>query len=154
MSEIFNENTFEFIKNDTIKALNEPLDIYTNEEIEEFKRKANLVREAKSIDEIIKITGWKKEQLAKNYLLHKGIISYEEYHSDLIKIIDDTMTSNRKNPNRKNKKTGTTNATNTANTGNKVNNAGENVQTGVGSLSAILGLLGASSLGLFKSKRK
>ena len=154
MSEIFNENTFEFIKNDTIKALNEPLDIYTNEEIEEFKRKANLVREAKSIDEIIKITGWKKEQLAKNYLLHKGIISYEEYHSDLIKIIDDTMTSNQKNPNRKNKKTGTTNTANTANTGNKVNNAGENVQTGVGSLSAILGLLGASSLGLFKSKRK
>ena len=154
MSEIFNENTFEFIKNDTIKALNEPLDIYTNEEIEEFKRKANLVREAKSIDEIIKITGWKKEQLAKNYLLHKGIISYEEYHSDLIKIIDDTMTSNQKNPNRKNKKTGTTNTANTVNTGNKVNNAGENVQTGVGSLSAILGLLGASSLGLFKSKRK
>lgn len=154
MSEIFNENTFEFIKNDTIKALNEPLDIYTNEEIEEFKRKANLVREAKSIDEIIKITGWKKEQLAKNYLLHKSIISYEEYHSDLIKIIDDTMTSNQKNPNRKNKKTGTTNTANTANTGNKVNNAGENVQTGVGSLSAILGLLGASSLGLFKSKRK
>ena len=154
MSEIFNENTFEFIKNDTIKALNEPLDIYTNEEIEEFKRKANLVREAKSIDEIIKITGWKKEQLAKNYLLHKGIISYEEYHSDLIKIIDDTMTSNQKNPNRKNKKTGTTNTANTVNTGKKVNNAGENVQTGVGSLSAILGLLGASSLGLFKSKRK
>ena len=154
MSEIFNENTFEFIKNDTIKALNEPLDIYTNEEIEEFKRKANLVREAKSIDEIIKITGWKKEQLAKNYLLHKGIISYEEYHSDLIKIIDDTMTSNQKNPNRKNKKTGTTNTANTVNTGKKVNNAGENVQTGVGSLSAILDLLGASSLGLFKSKRK
>ena len=154
MSEIFNENTFEFIKNDTIKALNEPLDIYTNEEIEEFKRKANLVREAKSIDEIIKITGWKKEQLAKNYLLHKSIISYEEYHSDLIKIIDDTMTSNQKNPNRKNKKTGTTNTANTVNTGKKVNNAGENVQTGVGSLSAILGLLGASSLGLFKSKRK
>ena len=154
MSEIFNKNTFEFIKNDTIKALNEPLDIYTNEEIEEFKRKADLVREAKSIDEIIKITGWKKEQLAKNYLLKKGIISYEEYYSDLIKIIDDTMTSNQKNPNRKNKKTGTTNTVNTANTGNKVNNAGENVQTGVGSLSAILGLLGASSLGLFKSKRK
>ena len=154
MSEIFNENTFEFIKNDTIKALNEPLDIYTNEEIEEFKRKANLVREAKSIDEIIKITGWKKEQLAKNYLLHKGIISYEEYHSDLIKIIDDTMTSNQKNPNRKNKKTGTTNTANRVNTGKKVNNAGENVQTGVGSLSAILDLLGASSLGLFKSKRK
>ncbi|MDU2376045.1 peptidase [Anaerococcus vaginalis] len=131
MSEIFNENTFEFIKNDTIKALNEPLDIYTNEEIEEFKRKANLVREAKSIDEIIKITGWKKEQLAKNYLLHKSIISYEEYHSDLIKIIDDTMTSNQKNPNRKNKKTGTTNTANTVNTGKKVNNAGENVQTGV-----------------------
>ena len=154
MSEIFNKNTFEFIKNDTIKALNEPLDIYTNEEIEEFKRKADLVREAKSIDEIIKITGWKKEQLAKNYLLKKGIINYEEYYSDLIKIIDDTMTSNQKNPNRKNKKTGTTNTVNTVNTGNKVNNAGENVQTGVDSLSAILGLLGASSLGLFKSKRK
>ena len=60
----------------------------------------------------------------------------------------------QKNPNRKNKKTGTTNTANTVNTGKKVNNAGENVQTGVGSLSAILGLLGASSLGLFKSKRK
>ncbi|MFQ7348569.1 MAG: peptidase, partial [Anaerococcus vaginalis] len=151
MSEVLNEKTFEFIKNDTIKALNEPLDIYTNEEIEEFKRKANLVREAKSIDEIIKITGWKKEQLAKNYLYKKGIINYDEDSSDLIKIIDDTMNPSQKNPNRKNKKTGTTN---TANTGNKVNNAGENVQTGVGSLSAILGLLGASSLGLFKSKRK
>ena len=151
MSEVLNEKTFEFIKNDTIKALNEPLDIYTNEEIEEFKRKANLVREAKSIDEIIKITGWKKEQLAKNYLYKKGIINYDEYSSDLIKIIDDTMNPSQQNPNRKNKKTGTTN---TAKTGNKVNNAGENVQTGVGSLSAILGLLGASSLGLFKSKRK
>lgn len=61
----------------------------------------------------------------------KDIINYDEYSSDLIKIIDDTMTSNRKNPNRKNKKTGTINATNTTSTGNKVNNAGENVQTGV-----------------------
>lgn len=160
MSEIFNENTFEFIKNDAIKTLTEYPDIYTKEEMEEFNRKANLVREAKSIDEILKITGWEKEILAKGYLLKKGIINYDEYNSDLIKIIDDTMTSNQKNPNRKNKKIGTTtkvsktNKVNTTNTANKVSKAGENVQTGVGSLSAILGLLGASSLGLFKSKRK
>lgn len=160
MSEIFNKNTFEFIKNDAIKTLTEYPDIYTKEEMEEFNRKANLVRKAKSIDEILKITGWERETLAKGYLLKKGIINYDEYSSDLIKIIDDTMTSNQKNPNRKNKKIGTTtkvsktNKVNTTNTANKVSKAGENVQTGVGSISAILGLLGASSLGLFKSKRK
>ena len=157
MSEIFDENAFEFLKNDAIKTFTEYPGIYTNKEMEEFKRKANLLREAKSIDEILKITGWKKEQLAKNYLLHKGIINYVEYSSDLIKIIDDTMNPSQKNPiikNKKTSKTNTENTTNTANTGNKVSNVGENVQTGVGSLSAVLGLLGASSLGLFKSKRK
>ena len=154
MSEILNENTFEFIRNDAIKTLTTYGSSMTDAEVENWRRKENLVRKAKSIDEILKITEWEKEFLAKSYLLSKGIISFDEYNSDLIKIIDDTMTSNPKNPNRKNKKTGTTNTANTLNTGNKVSNAGENVQTGVGSLSAILGLLGASSLGLFKSKRK
>ena len=154
MSEIFNENTFEFIKKDVLEFFVKHPNYNSEEEIRRFNRKAKLLKNANSIDEILKITGWKKEILAKNYLLKKGIINYEEYYSDLIKIIDDTMNSNQKNPNRKNKKTGTTNSTNTVNTGNKVSNAGENVQTGVGSLSAILGLLGASSLGLFKSKRK
>lgn len=108
-------------------------------------------------DEMAEILGYHKEYFARSLLSMKG--EKDAYDQNLVKIIDDMANQkpqnpSQKNPNRKNKKTGTTNTTNTSNTGNKVSNAGENVQTGVGSLSAILGLLGASSLGLFKGKRK
>ena len=126
------------------------------------------LEKATTWDEMGKILGYSKEHLARQLLDLKG--EKDVYDPDLVKIIDDMANQkpqnpSPKNPIRKNKKTGTTNSqktmnigtTNsqkTINTSNKVNNAGVNVQTGVGSLSAILGLLGASSLGLFKSKRK
>lgn len=127
------------------------------EEVDAMRRKYEKLQKATTWEEMGKILGYGKEYFARNILSMKG--EKDAYDENLVKIIDDMANQkpqnpSKKNPNRKNKKTGTTNTANTANTGNKVNNAGENVQTGVGSLSAILGLLGASSLGLFKSKRK
>lgn len=126
----------------------------SEEEVDVMKRQYEKLEKATTWDEMAKILGYSKEKFARDLLYGKG--ESDAYDLELVKIIDDMANQkpqnpSQKNPNRKNKKTGTTN---TANTGNKVNNAGENVQTGVGSLSAILGLLGASSLGLFKSKRK
>ena len=127
------------------------------ERVDAMRRQYEKLQKATTWDEMAKILGYSKEVFARELLEMKG--EKDAYDGDLVKIIDDMANQkpqnpSQKNPNRKNKKTGTTNATNTINTGNKVSNAGENVQTGVGSLSAILGLLGASSLGLFKSKRK
>ena len=129
----------------------------SEEEVDVMRRQYEKLQKATTWDEMAKILGYSKEKFARDLLYGKG--ESDAYDLELVKIIDDTANQkpqnpSQKNPNRKNKKTGTTNATNTINTGNKVSNAGENVQTGVGSLSAILGLLGASSLGLFKSKRK
>lgn len=127
------------------------------ETVDAMRRQYEKLQKATTWDEMAKILGYSKEVFARELLEMKG--EKDAYDGDLVKIIDDMANQkpqnpSQKNPNRKNKKTGTTNTANTANTGTKVNNAGENVQTGVGSLSAILGLLGASSLGLFKSKRK
>ncbi|MFR3737527.1 peptidase [Anaerococcus obesiensis] len=127
------------------------------ETVDAMRRQYEKLQKATTWDEMAKILGYSKEVFARELLEMKG--EKDAYDGDLVKIIDDMANQkpqnpSPKNPNRKNKKTGKTNATNTINTGNKVSNAGENVQTGVGSLSAILGLLGASSLGLFKSKRK
>ena len=127
------------------------------ERADAMRRQYEKLQKATTWDEMAKILGYSKEVFARELLEMKG--EKDAYDGDLVKIIDDMANQkpqnpSQKNPNRKNKKTGTTNTANTANTGTKVNNAGENVQTGVGSLSAILGLLGASSLGLFKSKRK
>ena len=127
------------------------------ERVDAMRRQYEKLQKATTWDEMAKILGYSKEVFARELLEMKG--EKDAYDGDLVKIIDDMANQkpqnpSQKNPNRKNKKTGTTNTANTANTGTKVNNAGENVQTGVGSLSAILGLLGASSLGLFKSKRK
>ena len=127
------------------------------ERVDAMRRQYKKLQKATTWDEMAKILGYSKEVFARELLEMKG--EKDAYDGDLVKIIDDMANQkpqnpSQKNPNRKNKKTGTTNTANTANTGTKVNNAGENVQTGVGSLSAILGLLGASSLGLFKSKRK
>lgn len=127
------------------------------ETVDAMRRQYEKLQKATTWDEMAKILGYSKEVFARELLNMKG--EKDAYDGDLVKIIDDMANQKPQNPsqknsNRKNKKTGTTNIVNTANTGNKVNNAGENVQTGVGSLSAILGLLGASSLGLFKSKRK
>ena len=129
----------------------------SEEEVDVMKRQYEKLEKATTWDEMAKILGYSKEKFARDLLYGKG--ESDAYDLELVKIIDDMANQkpqnpSQKNPNRKNKKTGTTNTANTANTGTKVNNAGENVQTGVGSLSAILGLLGASSLGLFKSKRK
>lgn len=125
--------------------------------LKEMKLQYKKPPKATTWEEMGEILGYHKEYFARSLLSMKG--EKDAYDKELVKIIDDMANQkpqnpSQKNPNRKNKKTGTTNTANTANTGNKVNNAGENVQTGVGSLSAILGLLGASSLGLFKSKRK
>ena len=165
MSELLNEKgAFEKRKQAELDFLR--FEIYNEERNEmgpneEILRKMKLQYEklpkATTWEEMGKILGYNKEYFARSILSMK--IGGDAYDSELVKIIDDMANQNpqnpsQKNPNRKNKKTGTTNTANTANTGNKVNNAGENVQTGVGSLSAILGLLGASSLGLFKSKRK
>ena len=127
------------------------------ETVDAMRRQYEKLEKATTWDEMAKILGYSKEKFARDLLYGKG--ESDAYDLELVKIIDDIANQkpqnpSQKNPDRKNKKTGTTNTANTANTGNKVNNAGENVQTGVGSLSAILGLLGASSLGLFKSKRK
>ena len=165
MSELLNEKgAFEKRKQAELDFLR--FEIYNEERNEmgpneEILRKMKLQYEklpkATTWEEMGKILGYNKEYFARSILSMK--IGGDAYDSELVKIIDDMANQkpqnpSKKNPNRKNKKTGTTNTVNTANTGNKVNNAGENVQTGVGSLSAILGLLGASSLGLFKSKRK
>ena len=127
------------------------------EKLKKMKLQFEQLQKATTWEEMGKILGYVKEKFARDLLYGKG--ESDAYDLELVKIIDDMANQkpqnpSQKNPNRKNKKTGTTNTANTANTGTKVNNAGENVQTGVGSLSAILGLLGASSLGLFKSKRK
>ena len=129
----------------------------SEEEVDVMRRQYEKLQKATTWDEMAKILGYSKEKFARDLLYGKG--ESDAYDLELVKIIDDMANQkpqnpSQKNPNRKNKKTGTTNTANTANTCNKVSNAGENVQTGVGSLSAILGLLGASSLGLFKSKRK
>ena len=129
----------------------------SEEEVDVMRRQYEKLQKATTWDEMAKILGYSKEKFARDLLYGKG--ESDAYDLELVKIIDDMANQkpqnpSQKNPNRKNKKTGTTNTANTANTGKKVNNAEENVQTGVGSLSAILGLLGASSLGLFKSKRK
>ena len=165
MSELLNEKgAFEKRKQAELDFLR--FEIYNEERKEmgpneEILRKMKLQYEklpkATTWEEMGKILGYNKEYFARSILSMK--IGGDAYDSELVKIIDDMANQkpqnpSQKNPNRKNKKTGTTNTANTVNTGTKVNNAGENVQTGVGSLSAILGLLGASSLGLFKSKRK
>ena len=121
------------------------------EKLKKMKLQFEQLKNATTWDEMAEILGYHKEYFARSLLSMKG--ERDAYDQELVKIIDDMANQkpqnpSQKNPNRKNKKTGTTN------TANKVSNAGENVQTGVGSLSAILGLLGASSLGLFKSKRK
>ena len=165
MSELLNEKgAFEKCKGAELDLLlyeiwtEEHQDRGPNEEkLKKMKLQFEQLKNATTWDEMAKILGYVKEKYARDLLYGKG--ESDAYDLELVKIIDDMANQkpqnpSQKNPNRKNKKTGTTNTANTANTGNKVNNAGENVQTGVGSLSAILGLLGASSLGLFKSKRK
>ena len=161
MSEVYkNKDSFEVIKTWIMYSIRETLGFeLTPENEKNLKAELDRVGKAKNLEELMEATKRDKAFLAKVYLFAKDKITFDELYSDLVKIIDDMANQkpqnpSQKNPNRKNKKTGTTNTANTANTGNKVNNAGENVQTGVGSLSAILGLLGASSLGLFKSKRK
>ena len=162
MSELLNEKgAFEKSKGAELDFLlyeiwtEEHQDRGPNEEkLKKMKLQFEQLKNATTWDEMAKILGYVKEKFARDLLYGKG--ESDAYDLEMVKIIDDMANQkpqnpSQKNPNRKNKKTGTTN---TANTGNKVNNAGENVQTGVGSLSAILGLLGASSLGLFKSKRK
>ena len=165
MSELLNEKgAFEKSKGAELDFLlyeiwtEEHQDRGPNEEkLKKMKLQFEQLKNATTWDEMAKILGYVKEKFARDLLYGKG--ESDAYDLELVKIIDDMANQkpqnpSQNNPNRKNKKTGTTNTANTANTGNKVNNAGENVQTGVGSLSAILGLLGASSLGLFKSKRK
>ena len=165
MSELLNEKgAFEKSKGAELDFLlyeiwtEEHQDRGPNEEkLKKMKLQFEQLKNATTWDEMAKILGYVKEKFARDLLYGKG--ESDAYDLELVKIIDDMANQkpqnpSQKNPNRKNKKTGTTNTANTANTGAKVNNAGENVQTGVGSLSAILGLLGASSLGLFKSKRK
>ncbi|QQB62787.1 peptidase [Anaerococcus vaginalis] len=162
MSELLNEKgAFEKCKGAELDFIGYEIWVAINkeppaseEEVDAKRLKYEQLQKATTWDEISKILGYVKEKFARDLLYGKG--ESDAYDLELVKIIDDMANQkpqnpSQKNPNRKNKKTGTTN---TANTGNKVNNAGENVQTGVGSLSAILGLLGASSLGLFKSKRK
>ncbi|MDU7649922.1 MAG: peptidase [Anaerococcus vaginalis] len=155
MSEVYkNKDSFEVIKTWIMYSYRESLGFeQTPENEKNLKAGLDRIGKAKNLEELMKATKRDKAFLAKVYLFAKDKITFDELYSDLVKVIDDTANQkpqnpNQKNPNRKNKKTGTTN------TANKVSNAGENVQTGVGSLSAILGLLGASSLGLFKSKRK
>ena len=165
MSELLNEKgAFENCKGAELDFLlyeiwtEEHQDRGPNEEkLKKMKLQFEQLENATTWDEMAKILGYVKEKFARDLLYGKG--ESDAYDLELVKIIDDMANQkpqnpSQKNPNRKNKKTGTTNTANTVNTGKKVNNAGENVQTGVGSLSAILGLLGASSLGLFKSKRK
>ena len=165
MSELLNEKgAFEKSKGAELDFLlyeiwtEEHQDMGPNEEkLKKMKLQFEQLKNATTWDEMAKILGYVKEKFARDLLYGKG--ESDAYDLELVKIIDDMANQkpqnpSQKNPNRKNKKTGTTNTANTVNTGKKVNNAGENVQTGVGSLSAILGLLGASSLGLFKSKRK
>ena len=165
MSELLNEKgAFEKSKQAELDFLRfeiynaERSEIGTNEEIlKEMKIQYEKLPKARTWEEMAEILHYSKEYFARRILEMK--IGGDAFDENLVKIIDDMANQkpqnpSQNNPNRKNKKTGTTNTANTANTGNKVNNAGENVQTGVGSLSAILGLLGASSLGLFKSKRK
>lgn len=176
MSELLNEKgAFEKRKQAELDFLR--FEIY-NEERDEMRPNDELLRKMKlqleklpkatTWEEMGEILGYHKEYFARSVLSMK--IGGDAYDSELVKIIDDMANQkpqnpSPKNPIRKNKKTGTINSQKTKNTGttnsqktintdNKVNNAGVNVQTGVGSLSAILGLLGASSLGLFKSKRK
>ena len=162
MSELLNEKgAFEKCKGAELDFMGYEIWVAINkeppaseEEVDVMRRQYEKLQKATTWDEIAKILGYVKEKFARDLLYGKG--ESDAYDLELVKIIDDMANQkpqnpSQKNPNRKNKKTGTTN---TANTGKKVNNAGENVQTGVGSLSAILGLLGASSLGLFKSKRK
>ena len=155
MSEVYkNKDSFEVIKTFIMDSYRESLRFeQTPEDEKNLKAGLDRIGKAKNLEELMKATKRDKAFLAKVYLYAKNKITIDELNSDLVKVIDDMANQkpqnpNQKNPNRKNKKTGTTN------TANKVSNAGENVQTGVGSLSAILGLLGASSLGLFKSKRK
>ena len=161
MSEVYkNKDSFEVIKTWIMDSLRVSLRSNPSpKEEKSLKAGLDIIGKAKNLEELMEATKCDKAFLAKIYLFAKDKITYDEFYGDLVKIIDDMANQkpqnpSQKNPNRKNKKTGTTNSTNTVNTGNKVSNAGENVQTGVGSLSAILCLLGASSLGLFKSKRK
>ena len=162
MSELLNEKgAFEKCKGAELDFIGYEIWVAINgeppaseEEVDAKRLQYEKLQKATTWEEMGKILGYAKEYFARSLLDMKG--ERDAYDRELVKIIDDMANQkpqnpSQKNPNRKNKKTGTTN---TANTGTKVNNAGENVQTGVGSLSAILGLLGASSLGLFKSKRK
>ena len=155
MSEVYkNKDSFEVIKTWIMDSYRQSLRFeQTPEDEKNLKAGLDRIGKAKNLEELMKATKRDKAFLAKVYLCAKNKVTIDELNSDLVKVIDDMANQkpqnpNQKNPNRKNKKTGTTN------TANKVSNAGENVQTGVGSFSAILGLLGASSLGLFKSKRK
>ena len=164
MSELLNEKgAFEKSKEAQLAILGFEImqsskDSFIGEEtVDAMRRQYEKLQKATTWEEMGKILGYSKEYFARTLLEMKGV--KDARNPELVKIIDDMANQkpqnpSQNNPNRKNKKTGTTNTVNTVNTGNKVNNAGENVQTGVGSLSAILGLLGASSLGLFKSKRK
>ena len=165
MSELLNEKgAFEKCKGAELDFIGYEIWVAINgeppaseEEVDAKRLQYEKLQKATTWDEMAKILGSSKEVFARELLNMKG--EKDAYDGDLVKIIDDMANQkpqnpSQKNPNRKNKKTGTTNTANTVNTGKKVNNAGENVQTGVGSLSAILGLLGSSSLGLFKSKRK
>ena len=164
MSELLNEKgAFEKSKEAQLAFLGFEImqsskDSFIGEEtVDAMRREYEKLQKATTWEEMGKILGYSKEYFARTLLEMKGVKDARD--PELVKIIDDMANQkpqnpSQNNPNRKNKKTGTINTANAANTGNKINNAGENVQTGVGSLSAILGLLGASSLGLFKSKRK
>ena len=165
MSELLNEKgAFEKCKGAELDFIGYEIWVAINkeppaseEEVDAKRLKYEQLQKATTWEEMGKILGYGKEYFARNILSMKG--EKDAYDENLVKIIYDMANQkpqnpSQKNPNRKNKKTGTINTANTSNTGNKVSNDGENVQTGVGSLSAILGLLGASSLGLFKSKRK
>ena len=163
MSELLNEKgAFEKSKEAQLAFLGFEImqsskDSFIGEEtVDAMRRQYEKLQKATTWEEMGKILGYSKEYFARTLLEMKGVKDARD--PELVKIIDDMANQkpqnpSQNNPNRKNKKTAI-NTANTANTGNKVSNAGENVQTGVGSLSAILGLLGASSLGLFKSKRK
>ena len=138
MSEVYkNKDSFEVIKTWIMYSIRETLGFeLTPENEKNLKAELDRVGKAKNLEELMEATKRDKAFLAKVYLFAKDKITFDELYSDLVKIIDDMANQkpqnpSKKNPNRKNKKRG---KINTVNTGNKVNNAGENVQTGVGSL--------------------
>lgn len=122
-----------FLGFEIMNAINgEPLT--SEEEIDVMRRQYEKLQKATTWEEMREILHYSKEYFARSLLEMKDV--RDDRDPELVKIIDDMANQKpqnliQNNPNRKNKKRG---KINTVNTGNKVNNAGENVQTGVGSL--------------------